>query len=58
MFIAVTSEIKENIQDVFPIKWRFQAIIVGTLTSKILIINPYLAKGITRTEKRLQGYLK
>ena len=42
MFIAVPNEIKENIQDVSPNNWRVQAIVVRTLTSKILIMNSYL----------------
>ena len=39
MTIAVPNEIKENIPDVSP---KYLAIIVGILTSKVLIINSYL----------------
>ena len=51
VFIAVPNEIKEIIQDVSPNNWRVQAIVVRTLTSKILIINSYLL-----TDTQLQDF--
>lgn len=41
MFIAIPSQIKELVRDVSPAHWRVQAVLLSTMTNKVLIINSY-----------------
>ena len=41
MFIAIPDVIKQQVKDVSPAHWRFQAIILSTSRNSILLINSY-----------------